>query len=110
FGCWQERRIGSLARVNQLPGVDEEAQRVDVLDLKLPRQIGIRAWRTIGLDDAPGKKVPDTAVLWLICSIDIVEGAVLTDDNDYVFNWCCGVLTIAVVVGCKARRRNGVQR
>src|SRR5262249_42494542 len=96
FRSRQERRGCRLARGDQLPCVDEEADGGDGRKLKLCCQGSVGTWRSVLADNSLGEQVRDRAVFWLIRRIDIIEGAVLADDDDNVLDRRCRFVTISV--------------
>src|ERR1043166_1838889 len=111
FRRWEKRRIGGLAGANQLSGIDKVADRVDGLELELRRQTGIRTGRSVRMNDAFGEQVRHCPVLGHVSGVNIVERAILADDDDDVLDGCLGgpflcAFGTAVFAECRLRQHH----
>src|SRR5262249_3938650 len=108
------RRQEAVEHLARSAGADEEIARTvgRRRDLELMRAGEVRSWRAIGFDDALGEQIahPFIALGDIGCE-QMIEAAVLADDDDDVLDWARGrnlvdrLVRIGGVAGSNADER-----
>src|ERR1700687_862162 len=85
----RQYRVGNVVGWIQL-----KALGAGVSGGRLAGQEEVGAWCPVWVDDAFGKQIRNAlAMTWLVGCEDVVEGAVFTNDHNYVLNGSAGLLS-----------------
>src|SRR5262249_40093374 len=86
---------------------DEIKRWIDGIDTKLLRGVPVRSRRAIGVHDTARQKIAYAlAMLGCVSSVDIIEGAVLADQHDHVFDRRRRLYAIGVIIAFLGRSKS----